>query len=190
MDPQDIAFVVNHSEPRNILGSSCSDHLGFVLREKKSFLQGRGIIELGSAATGIIPYVFDVGVEFYVGVDPGYAHETRRAIDAFVREHPQCANRLSAVADDGLTFLQRQPSDSANVVSSGVLDTFVIGFYAIGDKRVKAYQHALCEEIFRVTPPGGISCHYGADRKPWQEALVSAGFRTDEKRESFLFYKD
>jgi len=95
---------------------------------------------------------------------------------------------LSAVLEDGLTFLRYRPTGSATVVSSGVLDTSVIGGKICHDPAVAEYKRELSSEIYRVTPANGISYHRCADKK-WREALIGAGFKVDEIS-GFLFLKE
>ncbi len=151
------------------------------------FIKGRNVIELGSARTGLLPYVAPLEVPSYVGVDPFAATATEESIEEFLRDYPKYAGKLSAVSEDGLTFLRQQPTGSATVVSSGVLDFSVIGFKICHNPIVAQYEKELSSEIYRVTPANGISyhrCDY-----VWREALVAAGFKSEDISD-FLFLKE
>lgn len=189
MDQEAIKRVLKGSNPMDyVLGRHCSEDLGDQLLQLREFVEGRRIIEIGSARTGILPYVTQMSVPSYVGVDPFAIEATKEAIEEFLRDNPQYAGMLSAVSEDGLTFLKKQSTGSATVVSSGVLDTSVIGGKMCRDPVVEQYKKELSSEIYRVTPVNGISYHRCADKK-WQDALVHAGFKADEISD-FLFLKE
>lgn len=189
MDQEAIKRVVKGSNPMDyVLSRGCSEDLGEQLLRYKKSVEGRRIIEIGSARTGILPHVVQLEVPSYVGVDPFAVNATTSVIEEFLKDNPQYAGMFSAESEDALTFLRSQPTESATVVSSGVLDFSVIGGKIHNDPDVAQYQRELSSEIYRVTPVNGISYHRCADRE-WQEALVSAGFKADEISD-FLFLKE
>jgi hypothetical protein len=49
-------------------------------------------------------------VPSYVGVDPFAANATREVIEESLTDNPQYREMLSAVSEDGLTFLRQQPT--------------------------------------------------------------------------------
>ncbi len=71
------------------------------------------------------------------------------------------------------------------MISSGVLDSLVIGHLISNDPLVVAYRRELSNEIYRVTPWGGISYHLALDEL-WSEALGEAGFSV---KDNYLFLK-
>lgn len=188
MKQEAIKKVVEGSNPMDyVLSRRSSEDLGEQLLQLREFIEGKVIIEIGSARTSILSYVTQLKVSSYVGVDPFVVEATEESIKDFLRENPQYAGKLSAVSEDGLTFLRRQPIESATIVSSGVLDTSVIGGKIRHDPVVAEYERELSSEIYRVTPANGISYHRCADQE-WREALISAGFKADEISD-FLFLK-
>lgn len=189
MDKKAIQTVLDATNPMDyVLSRESSEDLGDRLLRLREFVEGRGIIEIGSARTGILPYIMQIDVPSYIGVDPFAAKATRESIEEFLRDNPQWKERLFAVSDDGLTFLGRQPTGSAIVVSSGVLDTSVIGGKMFHNAPVAQYMKELSSEIYRVTPANGISYHRCASNV-WQKALIAVGFKADEI-DNFLFSKE
>ena len=188
MDQESIQRVLKCTNPMSyVLHRRNSEDLGKQLLRLREFVEGRPIIEIGSARTGILPYVAQLEVPSYVGVEPFAVRGTKGAIAEFLRDNPQYVGALSAVPEDGLTFLRGQPTESATVVSSGVLDYSVIGAYMRHSPVVAEYQRELCSEIYRVTPNRGISYHRCADEE-WTAALVDAGFNVN-KIDDDLFLK-
>jgi hypothetical protein len=113
----------------------------------RSEIEGKKIIEIGDAGHGINRSWFkEMGAEGFVGIDINYG------------------------GPDALTFLMKQPADSAVVCSFGVFDDGSL--YFSEDSNLKKYIQKLCEEIYRVTPRNSISLH-GLERK---NDLIRAGF--------------
>lgn len=187
MQAADIQKVLDATNPRNILPSSCSQFLGEQVLLHKKYVEGKGIIELGSAHTALLPDIFTLDIPFYAGVDPFYSYETRDCISAFLTNFPQLRDKLTAVSEDGLTYLKGQQTGSATIISSGVLASEVIGYKRYGDSLVSEYQTSLASQIYRVTALGGISLHNGIDKR-WREALIATGFRNDAEDKS-LFWR-
>ncbi len=188
MDKEEINEILLNTAPRNILDSFISEHLGKQLLTRKKFIEGSGIIEIGSASTNVIPYIFQTNIPFYIGVDPFYEPETRDAINKFLKNNTQYEGRLNSFQEDALTFLIKQESESANIISSGVLDSMVIGYYCFFRYRgaiIKKYQEELASEIYRVTPRGGLSYHHGIDEE-WTTNLLKTGFKKEDSIDSFL----
>lgn len=130
-------------------------------REANDFLakevKGRRVIELGNKGCGPglnVPSttLLNLGAIDYSGCDP-------------VRNI------------DGLTFLLRQPDESAVVTSFGVLDEGVLfaGECGIG-ALLNRYVDELGKQIYRVTPRNGITFH-GTDSGVGY--LIRAGFEED-----------
>jgi hypothetical protein len=187
MKHADIVRIVEASDPKNILFSPAGNRVGTVLLQNRPFIEEMRIVELGSASTRLLPHLFQMRILSYVGVDPFFAYETRGQIEAFLLASPEHTGKLSAVAEDGLTYLARQRR-ALTVISTGVLDSSVIGSNIRADPVVDQYRMELARHIYRVTPPGGLSYHVGIDTK-WSGALTGAGFTSDNK-DSFLFLKE
>lgn len=101
----------------------------------KNELQGKKMIELGSASRdqAKIHFECDFKVKDYSYADPQYN-------------------------TDGLSYLMKQPSNSAIVTSFGVLEDGVLysDFKVPG---LNKYTELLGQEIYRVTPKGAITLH-------------------------------
>lgn len=121
------------------------DSIDFLNRE----IKGRKVLELGNRGWKV-SYDFDrLGATSYEGCDPGWNV-------------------------DGLTFLIRQPNESAIVTSFGVLDSGVL--YMDGcqiDPLLKKYTKELSRQIYRVTPKRDITLHGSLDTL---KDLTNAGF--------------
>ena len=190
MDAKEIAFVLTHTPARDILGRAPSTHIAselqeYVPREKKL---GSGVIEIGPGYTGMLPGLFNLDIQFYVGVEPINSWKTSKAIKEFLDDFPQYDGKLSIVKIDALSFLRTQDDNSATVLSSGVLEDCIIGCNAEKDKIVEKYKTELCAEIYRVTPIGGVSIHGGCDRV-WQPTMLKSGFAQDSCYK-YIFFKN
>ncbi len=119
-------------------------------------VSGRRIIEFGNKgykAGYNVPSakLFELGARSYEGCDPKYDL-------------------------DALTFLLRQPDESAIVTSFGVLDDGVL--YMPGcevDRLLSKYTAELGKQIYRVTPKRGVTIH-GLDSVG---DLIRAGFKAE-----------
>lgn len=122
----------------------------FLARE----IQGKRIIEIGDAGRSVNrPFFMELGARSFETADPNFS------------------------GIDGLTYLMRQPDGSAVVTSFGVLDDGVL--YGPSGCEISTslgkYVGKLCNQIYRVTPKGGITLH-GLE---WDGDLLGAGFVND-----------
>jgi len=129
--------------------------------EKKRYIsneiRGGKVIEFGDGGRATnLRFMLESGVKDFRTVDP--KHNT----DGHT---------------DGLSYLLQQPDESAIVMSFGVLEDGILdGTDEYSIPVFRKYNRLLGEEIYRVTPKGGITLH-GLDSI---YDLVNAGF-TEEK---------
>lgn len=129
-----------------------------ISQKAKAFLaseiRGRRVIELGDAGnkTNARFFLRDLGAKSFETADPKYI--------------PRC---------DGLSYLVRQPEESAIVTSFGVFDEGVLHAGPKEPDELFRYRQLLADEIYRVTPIGGITLH-GLD---WYFEFERAGFKED-----------
>ncbi len=170
-----IRKVIDGSDPLDILACSNARIVENVLSrpERRERVRGKPVIELGPSHTRLLPILFEAGISSYTGVEPFKANKTRRVIGRFVEGNPEYKNRVSISELDGLRYLRSVDSESANVVSLGVIDRLVIGNRCDG-KLSRRYMSELLEEIYCVTPPRGISIHIG--HSPYPREFISLGF--------------
>lgn len=97
------------------------------------------VIEIGP---GKKPVIKDWPCKEYIGVQP-FPFEIDTGID-----------NATFVQEDGLTFLRKQEDSSAVVISFGVLDDAVLGFFRLPLQ--EQYKQELAGEIRRVSYPFAI----------------------------------
>jgi len=115
-------------------------------------VQGRRIIEIGDAGRKRNKeLLLELGAQSYESTDP------------------------KSGGIDGLSYLMRQPDESAIVTSFGVLDWGVLYGDCRESRVLDRYNCLLGENIARVTPRGAITLH-GAD---YIDDLENAGFKRD-----------
>ena len=141
-------------------------------KEAKNFLSkeitGKRIIELGTGQAGAFT---DKDNPFYC-ISGKF---NRLGAKEWCGVDPKCNY-------DGLTFLLKQPDESAIVTSFGVLEEGVLYRGFNESEQLKKYQQELGRQIYRVTPKGAITFH-GLE---WDLDLVKAGFIDDENVPSDL----
>jgi hypothetical protein len=190
MNKADIEIVLKHTNPMawfdrrgasRMLGAS-------LLRCPISSLSNK-LIELGPSDTQVLDSLKLNEIDTYVGVEPFAYQETRRAIDLFIRKNPHFQGSLTLANEDGLTYLPTQQECSATVVSSMVLEHSVIGYHLpFNHTLVEQYRRELCQEIYRVTPEGGITMHSNLD-EDYISCLQKVGFKQQSDRSCVFFKK-
>ncbi len=120
------------------------------------FIERRRVIELRPGPTPLYQLFQHLGVAEYVAVEPFNPTMTREKLPS----------EIEVVEEDGLTYLLKQPDNSAIVVSCGVIDPTLYGKKQPPERtlRIMMYYQFLADEIYRVTPPGDISIHTGHDQ--------------------------
>ena len=184
MDLADITNILEATVPRNHLPKN--DSLGLNLLYHQRHLERIPIIEIGSASTPLLSDVFSMNIPFHVGIDPFYEHQTKARIATFLHEQPVHEGKLSTSGEDAFVYLEKQPSESATVVSIGVLDSFVIGYDIHNDPIMEEYRQELCQQIYRLTQRGGFSFHCAADSL-WSSDLRKAGFKSKGDNDTTLW---
>jgi len=125
--------------------------------------KGKKVIELGPERNPVYPHLAKHGIAGYTAVEPNYADETSEAL----KGHD---GKTDVVKVDGLSYLLSQPNDSAVVISFGVLPW-------CGN----SYMESIAQEIYRVTPPGGISVHSPKIDRIERYPYVETGFKPIEE---------
>jgi hypothetical protein len=143
----------------------------------KKEIEGKTVIELGPAHNPN-HYIFlkQLGAKEYIGVDLFNDFIG----NCFTNTH----SKAKVVKEEALSFLIKQPSESAIVVSFGFLCN---ALHADNEHFVPF----VSREIYRITPKNGISVHQGVYEL--KTSLPGAGFSTENvtisgNRSSAIFY--
>lgn len=133
-------------------------------------LKMKKVIELGPGGSPLAKDFLDLGVSGYFGVEPFVPDLTKQMLP---KDH-----RVSLVPEDGLTYLLKQPDNSAIVVSFGAVCVELGGpISSLEDIRGNLeYLAFLAREMFRVTLKGEIMISVPSS-KYTDELFEDVGFR-------------
>lgn len=172
----------------------------------KPHFKNKKVIELGSGFGVLIKSLFSAGIQSYVGVDPFYGASTQNQITKFEKDNEIPKDAAKAVEMDGLTYLLKQPDNSAIIASNGLFCTELIGkslslmfvgnatdndihqrrYHERNAAFLTRYVDETLKQMFRVTEQGGFfysDWHTFSDK-----TFTHVGFKQDEKLKD-LFWK-